>query len=66
MSFGNGGCGQLGHGDEEQQLTPKLIEAAAHGVVEVAAGYSGGVLLGHAGEVWHSLGVAGPEPVQNN
>ena len=60
MSFGSGWDGRLGHGDEEHQRTPKLIEAAARGVrvVEVAAGCSSSVLLGQSGEARH-LGAVG-------
>ena len=39
-SWGNGGFGELGHGDEQNQLLPKKIEAlAAQRVVAVSAGY---------------------------
>ena len=55
MSFGRGAIGRLGHGDREDQHTPKLIEAAARGVhvVDMAAGCSSSVLLGQSGEVRH-------------
>jgi alpha-tubulin suppressor-like RCC1 family protein len=39
LSFGSGGAGQLGHGDTEHQLTPKVIEALrGERVVAVAGG----------------------------
>ena len=39
LSFGEGGCGCLGHGDNEDQLVPKVIEALrGMRVVEIAAG----------------------------
>ena len=38
-SWGDGGCGQLGHGDEQHQLLPKKVEAfAGQRVVAVSAG----------------------------
>ena len=60
MSFGDERDGRLGHGDEENQHTPKLTEAAARGVrvVEVAAGNCISALLGQSGEVRH-LGAIG-------
>ena len=61
VSFGYGDDGQLGHGDEEDQRLPKLIEAAAAGmcVVEAAAGIYSSVLLQRSGEVRHLGGIAG-------
>ena len=37
-SWGCGGQGQLGHGDEQNQWQPKKIEALAGDVVAVSAG----------------------------
>ena len=64
MSFGCGWSGQLGHGDEEQQYTPKLIEAAARGVcvAEVAVGCQSSVLLGRSGEARHLGAIFGGLP----
>ena len=52
LSFGNGGAGQLGHGDEEHQLVPKVIEALRGvRVVAIAAGGTHSMVLTDEGEV---------------
>mmetsp|Transcript_35085 Transcript_35085/g.91983 ORF Transcript_35085/g.91983 Transcript_35085/m.91983 type:complete len:285 (+) Transcript_35085:329-1183(+) len=52
-SFGFGGDGQLGHGDEDGQLTPKVIEALRSvRVCAVAAGGAYSLVLGTGGEVY--------------
>ena len=51
LSFGDGGC--LGHGDEEHQLTPKVIEAlSGERAVAVAAGNGHSLVLTEAGAVF--------------
>ena len=37
-SWGSGGVGQLGHGDMQNQLLPKKVEAATQRVIAVSAG----------------------------
>jgi alpha-tubulin suppressor-like RCC1 family protein len=61
-TFGNGEVGQLGHGDEENQLAPRRVPAAAFNderIVMVAAGGSHTVALSEAGHVftWGDGGV---------
>ena len=52
MSFGDHGCGKLGHGVNQHQVTPKLIEATRHKkVVQVSAGLSHSLLLTESAEV---------------
>ena len=52
LSFGNGGRGQLGHGDYEDQLVPKVIEAlSGTRVVAIAAGNTHSMVLTHEGAV---------------
>jgi alpha-tubulin suppressor-like RCC1 family protein len=52
-SFGNGTSGRLGHGDEQIQLTPKVIEALAGVKVrEVAAGAGYSLVLSEDGVVY--------------
>ena len=60
LSFGLGRHGQLGHGDEEDQLEPKVIESLSGvRVVAIAAGFSHSMVLTEEGEVlsfgvgWH-------------
>lgn len=60
-TFGSGWDGRLGHGDEEDQLTPRLVPAAAFNgerIVMVAAGKLHTVALSEAGHVftWGSDG----------
>ena len=52
LSCGDGECGQLGHGDKENQLAPKLV-ATLEGrhVVQVAAGGSHSLFLAEGGTV---------------
>ena len=52
LSFGDGGCGQLGHGTEEEQRVPKAV-AALRGqrVLAVAAGGGHSLVLTQAGAV---------------
>ena len=46
LSFGEGKHGQLGHGDEEDQLVPKVIEALSdRRVVAIAAGGAHSMVL---------------------
>ena len=54
-SFGMGGDGRLGHGDEEDQLLPKRVEELAE-VRAVAAGDAHSMVLTEAGVVY-SFGV---------
>ena len=52
VSFGNGGCGQLGHGNEEHQLAPKEIEALrGRQVTQVSGGRHHSLVLLEDGEV---------------
>ena len=52
-SWGNGGYGQLGHGDLQSQLLPKKIEALAGQRVEaVSAGQHHSLALSADGNVW--------------
>ena len=53
-SWGYGGYGQLGHGDEQQQLLlPKKVEAfTGQRVVAVSAGYAHNIALTADGAVW--------------
>ncbi len=52
LSFGGGDCGQLGHGDEEDQLAPKMIEALRGvRVVAIAAGGYHSMVLTDEGTV---------------
>ena len=52
-SWGDGGRGKLGHGDVEDQLLPKKIEAfAGQRVVAVSAGYTHSLALTAGGHVW--------------
>jgi alpha-tubulin suppressor-like RCC1 family protein len=60
-SFGNGshlGCGNLGHGDDEDELVPRLIEGVLVGkrVVGVAAGHAHTVVWTDEGKAY-SFGV---------
>ena len=59
MSWGGGGFGQLGHGDQQQQLLPKKVEAlAGQRIIAVSAGYSHSLAITADGAVW-SWGGAG-------
>ena len=52
-SWGYGGQGQLGHGDQELQLLPKKIEALAdQRIVAVSAGAYHSIALAADGAVW--------------
>jgi alpha-tubulin suppressor-like RCC1 family protein len=52
MSFGYGGHGRFGHGDDEDQSMPKVIEALrGERVVAVAAGECHSLVLTEAGAV---------------
>jgi alpha-tubulin suppressor-like RCC1 family protein len=52
LSFGVGAHGRLGHGDEEQQRMPKVIEALrSERVAAVAAGRHHSLVLTEAGAV---------------
>ena len=52
LSFGDGDGGQLGHGDEETQRAPKVIEALrGRRVVAIAAGLYQSMVLTDNGEV---------------
>ena len=53
-SWGNGGCGELGHGDAQNQWQPKKIEAfAGQRVVAVSAGdYAHSLAITADGAVW--------------
>ena len=52
-SWGNGGPGQLGHGDTQNQLLPKKIEAFAdQRVLAVSAGMSHSLAVTADGVVW--------------
>jgi alpha-tubulin suppressor-like RCC1 family protein len=51
-SFGYGGSGQLGHGDEENEAVPRMIEALNRvAVKQVAAGSSHSMVLTNDGDV---------------
>jgi len=52
-SWGFGGGGRLGHGDEQTQLLPKKVEAfAGQRVVAVSAGHSHSIAITADGAVW--------------
>ena len=52
LSFGDGWSGQLGHGDEERQLVPKVIEALGdRRVVAISKGDGHSMVLTDEGEV---------------
>jgi len=52
-SWGTGGCGKLGHGDQQSQLLPKKIEAfAGLRVVAVSVGHDHSLALTADGAVW--------------
>jgi len=51
-SWGMGGFGQLGHGDEQSQLLPKKVEALAGRVVAVSAGLHHSLAATADGAVW--------------
>ena len=52
-SWGNGGIGRLGHGDEQEQLLPKKVEGlAGQRVVAVSAGGFHNLALTTDGAVW--------------
>jgi alpha-tubulin suppressor-like RCC1 family protein len=52
LSFGDGDFGRLGHGDNEEQHTPKVIEALrSERVVAVSAGDQHSLVLTEAGDV---------------
>ena len=61
-SWGYGGFGQLGHGDEQNQLLPKTVEAfAGQRVVAVSAGESHNLAITADGAVWSwGYGLCGP------
>ena len=52
-SWGYGGLGQLGHGDQQDQLLPKKVEAlAGQSVIAVSAGAMHGLAVTAEGAVW--------------
>jgi len=52
-SWGSGGFGQLGHGDQQSQPLPKKVEAfAGRRVVAVSAGYSHNLAITADGAMW--------------
>jgi len=52
-SWGGGGDGRLGHGDQQQQLLPKKVEAlAGRRVVAVSAGAAHGLAITADGNLW--------------
>ena len=52
-AFDNAACGQLGHGDQERQLTPQVIKALKGVKVRaVAAGHLHSLVLSVSGEVY--------------
>ena len=52
-SWGDGGCGKLGHGDQQLQLLPKKVEAfGGQRVVSVSAGRSYSIAITADGAVW--------------
>ena len=52
-SWGEGGCGRLGHGDEQRQLLPKKVELfAGRRAVAVSAGWSHSLAITADGAVW--------------
>ena len=58
-SFGFGGAGQLGHGDERDQLRPKLVEGLGAGrVVQASAGGQHSLVVTQEGKLY-SFGYGG-------
>ena len=52
-SWGDGRCGQLGHGDEQDQLLPKAVEAfAGRRVVTLSAGEDHSLALAADGAIF--------------
>jgi len=52
-SWGRGAWGELGHGDRQNQLLPKKVEAmAGQRVVDVSAGYSNSIANAGAGAIF--------------
>ena len=52
-SWGSGGEGKLGHGDQQSQLEPKKVEAfAGQRVVALSAGHSHSIAITADGAVW--------------
>ena len=54
-SFGSGPCGQLGHGDRENQLTPKVIQFFVVNNIkakECMAGGCGSAVISDSGELY--------------
>ena len=69
LSFGGGKSGQLGHGDQENQYVPKVIESLSDvRVAAIAAGMEHSLVLSDAGTVftfgWGGQGQLGFPPVQ--
>ena len=69
-SWGPGACGKLGHGDEQDQLLPKKIEAlAGQRFIAVSAGSSHSLAVTADGAVWSwgygSQGQLGHGDLQN-
>ena len=58
-SWGRGGEGQLGHGDEQIQLLPKKVEAFAGQRVTVSAGRFHSLAITADGAVWSWGSMAG-------
>ena len=60
LTFGTGGSGQLGHGDEQAQLLPRVVEALqGKKVVQISAGGAHSMVLLEGGAVLR-LGAARP------
>ena len=52
LTFGSGSYGRLGHGDEEDQLLPKVVEALrGEEVLQISAGIAHSAVLREDGEV---------------
>ena len=52
-SWGNGGQSRLGHGDEQNQLLPKKVEAlAGRRVIAVSAGWQHSLAITADGAIW--------------
>ena len=51
-AWGEGGCGQLGHGNDEDQLLPKRVEGLQERVCSVAAGPNHSLAVTQSGALY--------------